>query len=64
MGMLDEGVTMMGAVHRVFDKYGKRLFVSSVSKDTSKKDATHASRSAVPSSAVSSNETRTTNGTK
>jgi hypothetical protein len=42
MGMLDVGVTVMGAAKRVFDKYGKRMFVATPVMNTSNKHQVNA----------------------
>lgn len=57
--MLEEGSTSQGATHRSYDKYGKRMWVASATKDTSTKDKTLSGRSATDVSCVPGDVKRT-----
>lgn len=61
MSMLENGIESQGAVSKSFDKYGKRMYVATPTKDMSKKDAMLSSPSEGKTSPMGydSNTTRT-----
>ena len=55
--MLEKGITIMGATRKAFDKFGKRMWTATPTRDMSKKDGSMGAKK--PAAPYDSNTQRT-----